>query len=133
MARLGSIKPDLYPIDSDGVVIHMRSGDFRGLDNPYCITNPLCLYRQIARQYRFATVVNESGGVYPLLQSIVSLFCEVTVVSGKAHDDFGLLCNATDLVSSDVGTFVIDAALFSRDLGIFHCTDFFKLSISIRA
>ena len=68
-----------------------------------------------------------------MLQSIASLFFEVTVVSGTAHDDFGLLCNVTDLVSSDVGTYVIDAALFFRDLGIFHCTDYFKLSISIRA
>jgi len=112
-----------YP---DGVVIHLRSGDVRGLENPYYITNPLCFYRQIARQYRFATVVTEPGGEHPLLQSIASLFCDVIVVSGTAQDDFGLLCNATHLVSSGVGTFVMAAALLSRDLRVFHCTDLFQ-------
>jgi hypothetical protein len=62
-----------------------------------------------------------------LLQSIASLFFEVTVVSGTAHDDFGLLCNVTDLVSSDVGTYVIDAALFFRDLGIFSLHGLFQI------
>ena len=113
-----------YP---DGVVIHLRSGDVRGLDNPYYITNPLCFYRQIARQYRYATVVTEPGGEHPLLQSIASLFCEAIVVSGTAQDDFGLLCNATHLVSSGVGTFVMAAALLSRDLRVFHCTDLFQV------
>jgi hypothetical protein len=69
-------------------------------------------------------VVIEPGGVYPLLQFIVSLFCEVTVVSGTAHDDFRLLCNATHLVSSGAGAFVMAAALSSRDSRIFHCTAF---------
>ena len=66
----------------------------------------------------------EPVGVYPLLQSIVSLLCEVTVVSGTAHDDFRLLCNATHLVSSGAGKFMMAAALFSRDSRIFHCTAF---------
>lgn len=105
-----------YP---DGVVIHLRSGDVRGLNNPYYITNPICFYRQIARQYRYATVVTEPGGEHPLLQSIASLFCDVTVVSGTAQDDFRMLCIATHLVSSGVGTFVIAAALLSRDLRVF--------------
>jgi hypothetical protein len=112
---------------SDGVVIHLRSGDVRGLDNPYYITNPLCFYRQIARQYRYATVVTEPGGEHPLLQSIASLFYDITVVSGKAQDDFRMLCNATHLVSSGVGTFVMAAALLSRDLRVFHCTDLFQV------
>jgi hypothetical protein len=124
VARLASIRPALCPIDSDGVVIHLCSGDFSGHDNFYCITNPMCFYRQIARQCRYAIVVIKPGGVYPLLQSIVSLFCEVTVVSGTAHDDFRLLCNATHLVSSGAGAFVMAAALFSRDSRIFHCTAF---------
>ncbi len=93
----------------------------------------MCFYRQIARQCRYAIVVIEPGDVYPLLQFIVSLFCEVTVVSGKAHDDFRLLCNATHLVSSGAGAFVMAAALVLQGFEDFSLHGLFKLSISIRA
>jgi len=112
---------------SPELVIHMRSGDVRGLDNPYYITNPLCFYRGLARHYRRATVVTEPGGDHPLLASVCSLFHEFAVVSGSVDDDFRMLCNATHLASSGVGTFVMAAALLSRNLRVFHCTDLFQV------
>lgn len=112
---------------SDGLVIHLRSGDVGGLDNPYYITNPLCFYRNIASRYRHATLVTEPGVEHPLLPAIASLFREIAVVSGAACDDFKMLCNATHLASSGVGTFVMAAALLSRNLRVFHCTDLFQV------
>lgn len=112
---------------ADGLVIHLRSGDVRNLDNQYYMTNPLCFYRQIAGHYSHATVVMEPGGEHPLLQSIVSLFREVRLVSGSVQGDFALLCQATHLASSGVGTFVMAAALISSKLRVFHCTDLFQV------
>ncbi|MFM7548675.1 MAG: hypothetical protein ACKO8I_07330 [Cyanobacteriota bacterium] len=99
----------------------------RNLDNPYYITNPLYFYRQLSLQYRKAVIVTEPGEPHPLLSAIVALFPESRVVSKSAREDFISLCMTPHLASSGVGTFAIAAALLSRELKVFHCTDVYQV------
>ena len=113
-------------LDEGTLVIHLRSGDVASLNYDYYMTNPLCYYVELARQYRRAVVVTEPGAPHPLLASILALFRQATVVSTTARDDFLTLCMAPHLASSGVGTFAIAAALLSQRLSVFHCTDIFQ-------
>lgn len=108
-------------------MIHLRSGDVSTLAYDYYITNPLCYYLKLARKYRRAVIITEPGPPHSLLDSILSLFEEAKVVSSSARDDFISLCMAPNLANSGVGTFALAAALLSRHLKVFHCTDLYQV------
>jgi hypothetical protein len=109
------------------IVIHLRAGDISNLDSAYYITNPLHYYLHLSRRYTRAIIVTEPGPRHILLPSILALFPHHEVTTGSVNEDFQSLLHAHHLATSGVGTFAVAAALLSRRLQRFHCSDLFQI------
>ncbi|MFM7642214.1 MAG: hypothetical protein ACKO45_11780 [Cyanobium sp.] len=109
----------------NSLVIHMRAGDIADLQNDLYMTNPLSYYRRLAQNFDRVLIVTEPELNHPLIAKVAKLFSQSRISSGSVSEDFDLLRNAVNLASSGPGTFVVAAALLSRRLRRFYCTDLF--------
>lgn len=110
--------------DDDVVVIHVRSGDVF-LSNPHTsyVPNPLHFYEKIIDQYGAAIVVAEDRS-NPVIDELEKN-AKVLIQSTTIENDFSTLLRAKNLVSSGVGTFSVAAALCSKNIKNFYCTNIF--------
>ncbi len=112
-------------ISSEKLVLHLRSGDISNLKSLEYITYPSAYYRRLAARYEKVIIVTENGTKHPLLDEICSYFQYYEIASNSVEDDFSLLCSASSLAISCVGTFAVAAALISPRLRFFHSSDIY--------
>lgn len=119
-----------FPTDSfddQTIVIHIRSGDiFAHEHNPPhdYVPNPLCYYLNLIEEYDRVVVVTEPDNYNPIVDKLRNID-KVTVQSTDVWTDFSTLLRAKNLASSGTGTFAIAAALCSKNIKNFYCTDLY--------
>lgn len=108
--------------DSELVVIHIRSGDVFS-NNPHksYVPNPLSFYLRVLDKYEQALLVSEDKA-NPIVQELLK-DNRVIFQTSNLVNDFSTLLRAKNLVSSGVGTFCIAAALCSKNIENFYCTN----------
>tara|TARA_Y100001937_G_scaffold55129_1_gene75988 strand:- start:1497 stop:2276 length:780 start_codon:yes stop_codon:yes gene_type:complete len=112
-------------VPDDCIVIHVRSGDVfdQRVANPnQYIPAPYDYYRKLLDQFEKAIVVTEPDQHNPIVREL-SWSPKVTLQSKSVAEDFGTLMSAKNIASSGVGTFAIAAALCSRNIEKFFCTN----------
>jgi hypothetical protein len=110
------------PLDKDILVIHIRSGDIFSR-NPHSlyVPNPLSYYRDIIKNYETVLLVSEDLN-NPIINELLK-DKKVLFQTNSLVNDFSILLRAQNLVSSGVGTFSLAAALCSRNIENFYCSD----------
>ena len=112
-------------ISDDTIVIHIRSGDIfdKNISNP-CnyIPNPLYFYTTLIESFEKVIVVTEGDDYNPIINELKK-HSKVTIQSKSVAEDFGVLMSAKNIASSGVGTFAVAAALCSRSIEKFFCTN----------
>ena len=117
--------PQRDPIPDDTVVIHIRSGDIFDQVHPnghQYTPNPLDFYNELLSEFDKAIVVTEPDSNNPIVE-ILRQNPKVTVQSTTVAEDFATLMAAKNLANSGVGTFCVAAALCSKNIQNFFCTD----------
>ena len=112
-------------VPDDTIVIHIRSGDVfdRGVSNPdQYVPNPLDFYMQLLDSHDRALVVTEPDNHNPVVEEL-KRHGKVTVQSLTVQEDFATMLAAKHLASSGVGTFAIAAALCSKNIENFYCSN----------
>ena len=116
-------------IPDDTLVIHIRSGDIfdKGVTNPeQYAPNPLRFYTPLVEEFKKTIVVTEPDRFNPVVEEL-ERYPQVTVQSLTVAEDFATMLGAKNLCSSGVGTFAVAAALCSKNIKNFFCSN---LSIS---
>ena len=119
LPRISILDPD------DTIVIHVRSGDVfdKDVENPiHYVPNPLKYYNDLIDSFDHAIVVTENDNHNPIVDELRKN-TKVTVQSLTVQEDFATLLGAKHLASSGVGTFAISAALCSKNIEHFYCSD----------
>jgi len=117
--------PDYEQISDDTIVIHIRSGDIFDqihLDGHQYTPNPLHYYLTLIETFSRAIIVTEPDNNNPIVE-ILRQHEKVTVQSKSVAEDFATLLAAKHIASSGVGTFCVAAALCSKNIENFYCTD----------
>ncbi len=112
-------------VPDDTIVIHVRSGDVfdKQVENPVnYVPNPMRYYRQLIDSFDHAIVVTENDNHNPIVDELRKDL-KVTVQSLTVEEDFATLLGAKHLASSGVGTFAVSAALCSKNIKHFYCSD----------
>ena len=112
-------------VPDDTIVIHIRSGDIfdKGVANPdQYVPAPYDYYMQLLDQFETAIVVTEPDQHNPIVREL-GWSPKVTLQSKSVAEDFGTLLSAKNIASSGVGTFAVAAALCSRKIEKFFCTN----------
>jgi len=112
-------------IPDDTLVIHVRSGDVfdKTVDNPsQYVPNPYTFYSNLFDEFEKVIVVTEPDSWNPIIREMM-WNSKVTVQRGTLEEDFATILNAKHVASSGVGTFAIAAALCSRKIKNFYCSD----------
>ena len=112
-------------VPDDTIVIHIRSGDvFNKLyqaPEQYA-PNPLSYYTKLIESFERAIVVTEQDQWNPIVREL-AWNPKVTIQRGTVEEDFGTLIGAKHVANSGVGTFAVAAALCSKKITNFYCTD----------
>jgi len=113
------------PFDEDTLVIHIRSGDIF-IDNPHrlYVQNPLWYYEEIIKDYSKVILVTEKDSNNPVVMELVKN-PKVKVQASTIEEDFATLLRAKNLVSSGVSTFSAAAALCSKNIQNFYCSNIY--------
>lgn len=127
------ILPNLkfQPVDilSDStLVLHIRSGDIfsRTHVNKLYVQNPLSYYHDLINNDKFTEVLivtdtTEENGLNPVIPHLAKNK-KVRIQSESVEKDFATLLSAKHLASSGVGTFVLAAAMCSKNITDFYCS-----------
>ena len=118
---------DIQPteIPDDTLVIHIRSGDIfdQNVPNPErYVPNPYYFYSTLLESFEKAIVVTEDDNHNPIVEQL-SYHRKVTIQRGTVAEDFATLLGAKHVANSGVGTFAVAAALCSRNIQKFYCTN----------
>ena len=119
------IIPHSYPIGSDTIVMHLRSGDnyHRIFDPPTnYIPNPLVFYLELIESYDKCILITEEDRQNPIVHEL-SKIDKVQIQSSTVAEDFATLMNAENVALSGVGTFAMAAALCSSQIKNLYTTD----------
>ena len=119
------VLPHSYPIGSDTIVMHLRSGDnyHRIFDPPTnYIPNPLIFYLNLIESYDKCILITEQDRENPIVHELAKID-KVQIQSSTVADDFATLMNAENVALSGVGTFAMAAALCSTTLKNLYTTD----------
>ena len=117
--------PPRQIIPDDTVVIHIRSGDIFDQVHPnghQYTPNPLDFYNKLLSNFERAIIVTEPDKNNPIVE-VLRQNPKVTVQSSSVAEDFATLMSAKNLANSGVGTFCVAAALCSKHVQNFYCTD----------
>jgi len=105
------------------LVIHIRSGDIfygKGAHRDY-VPNPYIYYLKLIELYDEVLVVTEPDENNPILKKLREN-PKVKIQSKSIREDFATLMSAKNLATSGVGTFAIAAAMCSKKLVNFYCS-----------
>lgn len=119
------IIPHSYPIGSDTIVMHLRSGDnyHRIFDPPTnYIPNPLIFYLNLIESFDKCILITEEDRQNPIVHEL-SKIDKVQIQSSTVADDFATLMSAENVALSGVGTFAMAAALCSSQIKNLYTTD----------
>lgn len=120
------VKPDKI-FGDDTLVIHIRSGDiFEHEHNPPhdYTPNPLCYYLNLIEEYDNIVVVTEPDDYNPIIKELGKIK-KVSIQSKSVGEDFATLMSAKNIASSGTGTFAVAAALCSKNIQNFYCTNLY--------
>ncbi|MFZ9377105.1 MAG: hypothetical protein ACO25K_08270 [Candidatus Fonsibacter ubiquis] len=107
------------------LVIHLRSGDIFSQEHYPAhdyIPNPLSYYLNLIEKYEKVIVVTEPDNNNPILNELKKIK-KVKIQSKSIEEDFATLLRAKNLASSGTGTFSLAAALCSKNIKNFYCSD----------
>ena len=119
------IIPHSYPIGSDTIVMHLRSGDnyHRIFDPPTnYIPNPLIFYLNLIESFDKCILITEPDRENPIVHELAKID-KVQIQSSTVAEDFATLMNAENVALSGVGTFAMAAALCSSTIKNLYTTD----------
>ena len=119
------IIPHSYPIGSDTIVMHLRSGDnyHRIFDPPTnYIPNPLIFYLNLIESFDKCILITEEDRANPIVHELAKMD-KVQIQSSTVAEDFATLMNAENVALSGVGTFAMAAALCSSQIKNLYTTD----------
>lgn len=109
------------PLPDDVLVIHIRSGDIYTHWPSAHPQNPFAYYVKLFNMYQGKVIFL----VEDLRNPIVDYFSKITTDTRvcSIEDSYSLLLRARNIASSGVGSFVMGAALCSKNIKKFYCTD----------
>jgi hypothetical protein len=111
----------------DTLVIHIRSGDIFQIEfnPPHVYTpNPLIYYKNLIKNFNNTIVVTENDNYNPIIDELKK-YKNVSIQSSSVSNDFSTLMRAKNLSSSGIGTFAVAAALCSKNIKNFYCSDLY--------
>lgn len=111
------------PLPDDHLVIHLRSGDIFTHWPSMHPQNPLVYYMSLLNLFEFNVSVVAEDERHPFVEVFKKLKVPVEVLS--VEDTYTKLLRAVSLATSGIGSFPMSAALCSKNLKRFYCTDLF--------
>ena len=123
------IKPNLHiyenvQIGKETLVIHIRSGDiFKNNWHSMYVQNPVSYFEKLMEKFEKVIIVT-SDYANPVI-NILAKYEKVKILTGTFKDDLNILLNAQNLASSGVGTFVVSAAMLSKKIENFFCSQYY--------
>jgi hypothetical protein len=112
-------------INTNTLVIHIRQGDiFSAFPHADYVQNPLWYFRQIIETYDDVLIVTEGNSLSRIVAELTK-DPKVRLQSGSVMEDFYTIMNASNVVTSGVGTFAMSAVLCSVSIKNFYCTDLY--------
>lgn len=111
------------PLPSNHLVIHLRSGDLFTHWPKMHPQNPLAYYMQLINLFKFNVQVISEDMNHPFVSAFQQLKIQVREFS--IEDAFTTLLRARNIATSGVGSFAPAAALCSKNLIRYYCTDLY--------
>ena len=117
-------------LNSNTLVIHIRSGDIFSRENYYCpvisryLQAPKSFYEKIIKQYKETIIVTEIDKKNPVLAELEKNK-NIKILTPSLEESIKILLSATNLVTSGVSSFPIACGLLSLNLEKFYATNLF--------
>ena len=109
------------PLPDDVLVIHIRSGDLYTHWPGTHTQNPLKYYIELYNMYQGRVIIVAEDDNNPIVKEFQKL--NATIYIWGIRDAYEMLLRARNLASSGSGSFVMGAALCSKNLKKFYCTN----------
>ena len=109
------------PLPDDVLVIHIRSGDLYTNWPGSHTQNPLKYYIELYNMYQGKVIIVAEDDNNPIVKEFQKL--NATIYIWMIRDAYEMLLRARNLASSGSGSFVMGAALCSKNLKKFYCTN----------
>jgi hypothetical protein len=111
------------PLPDNHLVIHLRSGDLFTHWPKMHPQNPLVYYMNLINHFKFDVQIITEDMNHPFIQAFQQLKLKIRTVS--VEEAFTTLLRARNIATSGVGSFAPAAALCSKNLKRYYCTDLF--------
>lgn len=111
------------PLPDDLLIIHLRSGDLFTHWPKMHPQNPLVYYMHLINLFKFNVQVIAEDMNHPFINTFSQLNLNIQTLS--VEDSFTTLLRARNIATSGVGSFAPAAALCSKNIKRYFCTDLF--------
>lgn len=111
------------PLPDDLLIIHLRSGDLFTHWPKIHPQNPLVYYMHLINLFKFEVQVIAEDMNHPFINTFSQLNLNIQTLS--VEDSFTTLLRARNIATSGVGSFAPAAALCSKNIKRYFCTDLF--------
>jgi hypothetical protein len=111
------------PLPEEHLVIHLRSGDLFTHWPKMHPQNPLVYYMHLLNLFEFNVSIIAEDESHPFVEVFKKLRVPLEVLS--IEDAYTKMLRAVSLATSGIGSFPMSAALCSKNLKRFYCTDLF--------
>lgn len=111
------------PLPDDLLIIHLRSGDLFTHWPKMHPQNPLVYYMHLINLFKFNVQVIAEDMNHPFINAFSQLNLNIRTLS--VEDSFTTLLRARNIATSGVGSFAPAAALCSKNIKRYFCTDLF--------
>ena len=117
-------------LDSETLVIHVRSGDIFSRENYYCpvisryLQAPKYFYEKIIKEYKKVFIITEEDKKNPVLAKLENNK-NVKILTPSLEESIKILLKAKNLATSGVSSFPVACGLLSLNLEKFYTTNLF--------
>jgi hypothetical protein len=113
----------LQPLPDNHLVIHLRSGDIFTRWPSMHPQNPLGYFMSLLNLFEFNVSIVAEDENHPFLEVFNRLKLNIEFLS--VEESYTKLLRAKNLATSGIGSYALSAALCSKNLNKFYCTDLF--------
>lgn len=115
----------LNPLPYGLLVIHLRCGDLYRLWPATHPQNPLAYFLELLRLFDNNVMILAEDMSHPFMPTFFEMGLESKIQVLPFKDTYTYLLRARNLASSGAGSYVISAALCSKNLRRYYCTDLY--------
>jgi hypothetical protein len=115
----------LDPLHADLLVIHLRCGDLYRLWPATHPQNPLPYFLELLKLFDNNVMILAEDMSHPFMPTFFEMGLESKIQVLPFRDTYTYLLRAQNLASSGAGSYVISAALCSKNLTQYYCTDLY--------